>query len=70
MLKLKQEPERETRKFISGTRLGKKNNSVKLGGVVDPDPHGAGTSPKTRPGASVPDPDSVEVKMAEKDGFF
>ena len=37
---------------------------------MDPDPHGAGTSPKTRPGASVPDPDSVEVKMAEKDGFF
>ena len=37
---------------------------------MDLDPHGAGTSPKTRPGASVPDPDSVEVKMAEKDGFF
>ena len=37
---------------------------------MDPDPHEAGASPKTRPGASVPDPDSVEVKMAEKDGFF
>ena len=52
--------EREKRKFISGARLGKKINSVKLGGVVDPDLHGARASPETRPGATVPDPDSVD----------
>ena len=68
-LELKQKPEQEKRKFISGARLGKRNNSAKLDGVVDPDPHGAGASPKTRPGATVPDPDSVDVKMTEKDGF-
>ena len=29
---------------------------------MDPDPHGAGASPKTRSGATVPDPDSVDYK--------
>ena len=38
----------------------KNNNSAGLGGVVDPDLHGAGASPETRSGATVPDPDSVD----------
>ena len=68
-LELKQEPEREKRKFISGARLGKRNNSAKLDGVVDPDLHGARASPETSPGATVLYPDSVDLKMTEKDGF-